>query len=119
MVFLSSSKERLKVTCCNGKIVEVGRKTLLRFKIQIRDHVGDQDLMLQLVPELIQIIHQERLKGRNVLVHCRAGVQRAPTVGTMYLNKYYYKNIREAISKVKKSRYVAFGNGYTFHNVLR
>lgn len=89
------------------------------YRTHIRDHVNDQDKMKQLLPKLIQKIHLARLKGHNVLVHCQAGMQRAPTVVTVYLRTYYYQSFENAISKVRSIRPISFINGYTFSNILR
>ena len=40
MVFLSGSKERLKVTCCNGKIVGVGLKKTCKHLSNARGQNG-------------------------------------------------------------------------------
>jgi hypothetical protein len=39
-VFISSRKERLKVTCCNGKIVEEGLKTTYKYSSNARGQTG-------------------------------------------------------------------------------
>jgi protein tyrosine phosphatase len=90
------------------------------YRIDIKDSsdFDNQYRMIRLIPGLLSIIHLSRLSGHNVLVHCRAGMQRAPTVVAMYLHKYYYNDIIHAISKVKKVRPIAFCNGYTFRQVL-
>ena len=114
--FLQSNNIGVVISLC--PVEEELPRHINHHKIQVRDHAEDRALMLQLIPGLMRIIHKERLQGRNVLVHCRAGMQRAPTVGTMYLNKYYYEDVHRAVSKVKKARPIAFSNGYTFRNVL-
>lgn len=86
----------------------------------------DVNLMTQFLPHVVDIIYQEILNGGNVLIHCRAGVQRSAAVATAFLLKYYRKNkgdhltLQEAISLVLKNRPVAFYRGYyvNFHPAL-
>lgn len=86
----------------------------------IKDHIDDQDKLTWLLPCIMDTIHQARLRGLNVLVHCHAGMQRAPTVVTCYLKKYYYSHlpINEIIKKVRRVRPIAFANGITFKGIL-
>jgi len=87
----------------------------------VRDHIDDQDKLAQLLPDIMATIHQARLQGLNVLVHCHAGMQRAPTVITCYLQRYYYPHltISEIIKKVRRVRPIAFANGITFKGLLK
>lgn len=86
----------------------------------IRDHIDDQDRLIRLLPRIMATIHQARLQGLNVLVHCQAGMQRAPTVVTCYLKQYYYPDlpISEIMEKVRRVRPIAFANGITFKGIL-
>jgi protein-tyrosine phosphatase len=87
----------------------------------VRDHIDDQDKLVWLLPHIMDTIHQARLRGLNVLVHCHAGMQRAPTVVTCYLKQYYYSHlpISKIIKKVRRVRPIAFANGITFKGLLR
>jgi len=82
--------------------------------VEVEDRLTDKARMFSLLPDMIRMIHRERLRGHNVLVHCRAGIQRAPTVVVMYLHKYYKYDVKTAILKIQKVRPIAFSNGYTF-----
>ena len=85
----------------------------------VDDHVSNNDRLLLLLPNILETIHNDRLAGHNVVIHCRAGMQRAPTVTAKYLEKYYYNNrIKDVIKKIRNNRPIAFSNGYTFKKVL-
>ena len=70
--------------------------------------------MRRLGRELVPLIHYHLSRGDNVLVHCRRGMQRAPTVGVYYL--MYLESLTEqrAISKMVAARWVAFRRGTRF-----
>jgi len=91
-----------------------------RVVYSVRDHIDDQDKLIWLLPRIMDTTHNARLRGLNVLVHCRAGMQRAPTVVTCYLKQYYYPHlpINEIIKKVRRARPIAFANGITFKRLL-
>lgn len=88
----------------------------LHYRFKVRDHIDDTPVMAKLVPEVTQLIHQLRTAGHNVLVHCRAGIQRAPTMVIMYLNRYMSYTKSKSINVVRQTRPIAFVYGlhYTF-----
>lgn len=88
---------------------------------EVNDDHKDIKRMKTLLPNVIDTIHRARLRGHNVLVHCRGGMQRAPTVTALYLKTYYYPNdpINKVIHKIQTVRPIAFSNGYTFKTLLK
>ena len=77
----------------------------------------DVSLLTQFLPHVVDYIYAEINRGGNVLVHCRAGVQRSAAVATAFLLKYHRKNngapltIDEAVNIVLAQRPVAFYRG--------
>ena len=55
-----------------------------------------------ILEEVTDSIHQSLLEGKNVCVHCMAGVSRSPTVVADYLIKYH--NITNVIAYIKQHR---------------
>lgn len=95
-------------------------KTPKCFDFGLRDHVDDESKLAALLPKIMGTIHRYRTAGHNVLVHCHMGVQRAPTVCSLYLHHYgYAHSVTKAINKVRRARPVAFGNGFTFRSSLK
>ncbi len=115
--FLNKNEISTIISLCPTE--EIFPPHIKQFKYDINDDVSHNNRMLRILPDMLKNIHYERLRGHNVLIHCRGGMQRAPTVTTMYLEKYYYNNkIKEIIKKIRNNRPIAFSNGYTFKKVL-
>lgn len=98
-------------------------KNIVHYRFQVRDHSRDTPIMAKIAPVITHLIHQLRIMGYNVLVHCRAGVQRAPTVTALYLHRYMGQSISisNAIKMVRQERPIAFiyGLSYTFNTLLQ
>jgi len=77
----------------------------------------DVSLMAQFLPHLVDIMYKEILSGGNILVHCRAGVQRSAAVAAAFLLKYHQKSngepltVDDAVQIVLAQRPVAFYRG--------
>jgi protein-tyrosine phosphatase len=68
--------------------------------------------MKQALPIAINFIHQKRdIEGKNVLVHCHAGMQRSATIIIGYLCRYYRLSLNQSINHILSKRKVAFHHG--------
>mmetsp|Transcript_25359 Transcript_25359/g.22406 ORF Transcript_25359/g.22406 Transcript_25359/m.22406 type:complete len:153 (+) Transcript_25359:96-554(+) len=67
--------------------------------------------------ECFDYIHKERSKGRNVLVHCMAGVSRSATIVIGYIMTYYGKDMKTAFNMVLEKRR-CIGPNYGFRSQL-
>lgn len=77
-------------------------------RVPLRDQEGEK-----IDPRILDVIRDEIMRGGKVLVHCYAGVSRAPTIVILYLMKYHGYNRRQAIRYVKKKRSII--NPLNFH----
>src|SRR5579883_2881879 len=57
-------------------------------------------------------IEQMRNEGRNILVHCRGGVSRSPTIVLAYLIKYRDMDLQQAFTLVRKCRRIEPNDGF-------
>jgi len=60
--------------------------------------------------QCIEFIHQTRLNGKNVLVHCLAGISRSVTIVTAYLMVLTGKPLIDVLNAVKQQRSCASPN---------
>ncbi len=87
---------------------------VLHFQYPIPDHSSSNTQMQLMLPFITSNIHTLRTKGHNVLVHCYAGIHRAPTVVAHYLQRYEGHTVDAAVKKIRAARYIAFVDGNTF-----
>ncbi len=64
-------------------------------------------------------LYREYQAGRNILVHCHAGMQRSAAVVAMFLMTLYGMNADEAMRFVKSKRSVAFFPVANFERAIR
>ncbi len=60
--------------------------------------------MSQHFDETFKFIDSQRLQGRNVLVHCHAGVSRSATIIVAYLIKKEPTNLTKALASLRSKR---------------
>lgn len=62
----------------------------------------------EILPRIAEVIHNELLQGRNVYVHCKAGVSRSPMAVIWYFMHYHRMNALQAVKHVKLSRHCIY-----------
>jgi protein-tyrosine phosphatase len=72
----------------------------------------DFDKMIAYLPHAVHYIHDKhKKKGKKVLVHCHAGMQRSTAVVIGYLCNFYNMELAKAAALILSKRPVAFHNG--------
>jgi protein-tyrosine phosphatase len=86
----------------------------------VNDTPLENDNILKYVKEfnVLNIIHESRLQGKTVLVHCHAGMQRSCAVVALYLIQYYKLTPERAIKTIQSKRAIAFYPEPTFQIAL-
>jgi len=69
--------------------------------------------------ETIYKLHSERKKGKKILVHCFAGMQRSAAVVAMYLIAMFRCTTAEAIAFIKRRRPIAFHTNANFYESIK
>jgi protein tyrosine phosphatase len=89
-------------------------------RVPVNDTPLENENILKYVKEfnVLNIIHESRLQGKNVLVHCHAGMQRSCAVVALYLIQYYKLTPERAIQIIKSKRAIAFYPEPTFQKAL-
>lgn len=65
------------------------------------------------------LINENLLDNKNILVHCYAGKQRSAGIIAAYLMKYADMNYNDAIQSIKSKRFIAFTPSVNFEKALR
>jgi len=65
------------------------------------------------------LINENLLNNKNILVHCYAGKQRSAGIIAAYLMKYADMNYNNAIQSIKSKRLIAFSPSVNFEIALK
>lgn len=84
------------------------------YRYEVQDHRSANRLMQSLLPGITDIINMHRKAGQNILVHCYAGIHRAPTVVSHYLQRYRGQSVNRSVLVIRTARPIAFYDGNTF-----
>eukprot|EP00026_Physarum_polycephalum_P017194 Phypoly_transcript_18342.p1 GENE.Phypoly_transcript_18342~~Phypoly_transcript_18342.p1 ORF type:complete len:174 (+),score=23.46 Phypoly_transcript_18342:36-557(+) len=83
-------------------------KRFVYHRVPITDH--DSARIVQELDAATTFIHTQIQAGKCVLVHCKAGVSRSPTIVLAYLIRYGDMDLRQAYEHVKGKRAVVSPN---------
>lgn len=108
----------------------IKKNGILIRNVPIRDIQEDHDLLLELIPDIIASIKENRKHGK-ILVNCFAGKQRSAAVVACYLYKYVFvgdnniledKTFPELLDKIitfiQHKRSIAFTPIPNFYNMI-
>jgi len=88
-------------------------------RLAIDDAPEENPRMLRFFPGVTRLIHERRLAGDEVIVHCWAGQQRSAAVVAAYLIRYGRMSKEDAMGFVRRCKSDAFSWGATFDPALR
>ena len=93
----------------------------MTYRFPIEDDLSDQhvDNMAQNIGKYVDIIRKHIKNNNNVYVHCRAGIQRSPSVIIGYLIKYNDMDLAQAISYLRSVRNGVFRPENHFYKSLK
>jgi protein-tyrosine phosphatase len=118
--FISESKIGAIVNC-TPSVPNKFCNEIEYMRLNLNDTSNEDDKMLKYINPAVEFIYKNlNIDGKNVFVHCHAGVSRSPTIVVAYLMKYYSMTLDDAIRFVQKRRPKVFYNGkqYNFKNAL-
>lgn len=71
----------------------------------------DTKKMIRHLPHAVKFIREQRNLGKNVLIHCHAGMQRSAAICAAYLSENHGLTLNQAINLIISRRPIAFHNG--------
>lgn len=111
--FFSTRRIGAVVNCTPDIPMQFRKHGVNYFHVNLDDSLKKKDIdkMIKYMPSAIKFIHDQRKLGRNVLIHCHAGMQRSAAIAVAYLSTYHGMTLNQAISLVVHRRPVAFHHG--------
>lgn len=111
-------KFHLIVNCT--KHIPLATKCPERIRIPVDDDPTECDNMISYIngTNVLETIHNCRMKSQPVLIHCHAGMQRSAAVLACYLIRFYKMTPEETIRFIKSKRPIAFYPEANFIKVI-
>ncbi len=88
------------------------------YRIPVDDDPSNADIMLQHWPVVVRAIDSVLQRGKGVLVHCRAGMQRSAATVAAYLMYKYGLSAKNAMAAIKSRKQETFWPTPSFGNAL-
>lgn len=105
---------------CTKDIPFIELPGLKKHRVPVHDNLEEDEIssMKKNLSEILPIIDHHYKRGRSILIHCHAGIQRAATVTVVYLSVYHFNNIFKAYTHVKGKRPRIFTPGVNFKRAI-
>jgi len=88
------------------------------YKIPVDDSPTNSEIILQHWPIVVRAIDSVLQRGKGVLVHCRAGMQRSAATVAAYLMFKYNLSAKDAMAAIKSRKSETFWPTPTFGAAL-
>lgn len=117
---LTLNKLRIQVVVNATKDAPFESSMTKNYRVPVDDDLAMSSIidMVKYMNIMVPIIHSHLIQGHNVLVHCRAGIQRSAAIIAAYLILYYNMSVNQAIEYVRKQRQIAFRPSANFLHSL-
>lgn len=108
----------LQVNCTNS-VPFIGLNQVDEYRVPVDDDTSNNTIMYSHFPVVVRAIDSVLQRGRGVLVHCHAGMQRSATVVAAYLMYKYGISADDAIRAIQGRKSETFWPTPTFDKALR
>lgn len=120
--FLNQEQISVVINCTTEhKFVESGMdapilRKIYKYRIPVDDDLtpGESVAMVQAFKWALPLIHFHRSRGRRILIHCHAGIQRSAIVALAYLYEYCVADVDQAFAILKNARPEVFTPSMNF-----
>lgn len=107
------------VVNCSKTIPFLNGYDLEQYRVPVDDDPTNNDVILSHFPVVVRAIDSVLQKGKGVLVHCRAGMQRSASVVAAYLMYKYHLSAQNAMDAIKSRKNETFWPMPTFGKALQ
>ena len=92
----------------------------IRYRVPVDDNLQADEInnMTRWSPEIAYKVIHEYNQGRNILIHCAAGMQRSAAVMTMFLITLTGESAPVLMSHIRRKRPIAFVPQVNFRNSI-
>lgn len=116
--FLSKHNIKFIVNCSNSIPFLDGHNDIEHYRVPIDDDPSNNAIILSHFPVIVRSIDSVLQRGKSVLVHCRAGMQRSASVVAAYLMYKYKLSADDAMRAIKSRKDETFWPTPTFSKAL-
>jgi len=83
---------------------------VFKYRVPVDDNLESTEIeaMSNWIIKILPIIDHHYKKGRNILIHCYAGIQRSAIIMMSYLHKYHFDDPNKTYSIIKYKRPIVF-----------
>ena len=117
--FLKKNNIKLIINCTKT-LPFIDNQDITKYRLSVNDN-GSQETkygMLKNINDIIELIDIHINNNEGVLIHCYAGMQRAPTIACCYIIDKLGLNIDKSINYIKKYRKIAFIPKMNYYSVI-
>ena len=100
------------------KTIPFSTRRILGFRVPVDDDPAENENMLDYFPVTCRVVDDTLQSGKNVLIHCYAGIQRSCALAAAYIIHCESVPSRRAIAYVKERKPEAFSPTPTFGKAL-
>lgn len=108
------------VVNCTRDLPMVAAAAAAHVRVAVDDNgtPTSMEALLGALPSVVDAMHGQASRGRDVLVHCLAGQQRSPAVVAAYLVRHHGHTLDSAVRHVRACKPDAFLGGINFWRSL-
>lgn len=119
--YLEKNKINLIINCTKD-LPFIKDKKYLKYRLKVSDFSlnidKENEMLIKNINKYLYIIDVGLRNNKNILIHCRNGIQRSATLIACYLIKYHSYNKKTAIQYIKEKRKKSFFPFIIFNSVI-
>jgi protein tyrosine phosphatase len=105
---------------CTRDVAMPFSRSILSIRIPVDDHPNYNDVFCKYIRPAISKMHMflRRTRGRNILVHCAAGISRSASTVAAFLMSEYRIPASKSIQFIQSRKPETFHGGVNFRHML-